>query len=1226
MKYRNQGRHIIFIAAVFLTISVICFAVPQRASAATPTVKIGGVTLYADGVEHTWRDNYPAITGWNGGSYKLSTDGKTLVLNGFKYSGNNAGITSTDSLNIVFNSTCTFTVPNLNDWKGINLVDQSGNHKDLTLTGRTDDSTLTINSDAAWSVLVNKFSLSSDSKGTVDIKGTLFCDSSFMVGGGNLKVSGSVICYGESVISGGEANIPETLIVYDAKDGSTGMFRQTGGRLLTGKLWLQKAVISGGYILANSEITLNHDMTLSGGTVISRGNIELFNGDYVNGLTGTGGTLIAMKNLYIYKDALINGSSVIAQSDGVHITGDLTVNKGSLTGINTSSEAGHTGILVEGNTTIDGTAKVSATTENGRSFYTKGTLTINGGTVNATNNASPLSDNTAYSNLRANNLIVTGGTVTAIADGTAGRALDIDSTLHISGGTVSGTTVAASSIWVAVYSKDSITASGGKLTGTTGSSVSGLYTSGGINVSGTADISGTSNTGSGVYAAGTIDVKGGSLTGTSSSGSGVYAAGTIDVKGGKLSGNSDGRGISADTIKTSGGEINAISTGSNGIFVKKLEVFGGTVYGESGTTRPFSGVHISDSFKMTGGKVTGKVSADVPSPVYAPLAGTELADNIWMSEPADGYNTFHGAHNTIFLYEYAHDMHYTKTATFQAVTGISVKTEPSALLYKGDFFDPDGLVLNLTFADGTISDLSYDTYHKDMFSFSLSQSQPLNVGTQTVRVDCLTHSNQFSITVRDLGVPVLSGRANGHIHELEWTQADGAEIYYLYGRKEGESSYRLLTSGNIKQYKNYDALPGETWEYYVNTSRRATSGTEVTGSDSKHLTLTSTLDSPRIYITESSFDSVDIKWGKVTGATGYEVYRSEAGGSFEKIGYVTEDDFSETGLITGREYKYYIKAAIPEKDIYSDQSNTLTLTPEFTEVTVLELSGDGVNELIWEAIDGATGYEVMRGDGKDGKRTLLATVDAETTSFADDTIDVYAVYNYAVVPIRTVEDTTFRGKDSNVVVSNAKDKPAPEIAPPTKDDPAGTVFNLLQARAGKITMTSVQIVWKKVPGAKKYVVYGNKCGTKNKYKKLTETTKTTLTYKKVAGKKVRKGTYYKFLVYALDADGKVISTSKTVHVATTGGKVGNDKKVTTAAKKGKVTVKKGQTFKLKAKAVPASKKLKVHRHRKIAYESSNKKIATVSSKGVIKGKSKGTCYVYAYTQNGVYKRIKVTVK
>jgi uncharacterized protein YjdB len=43
------------------------------------------------------------------------------------------------------------------------------------------------------------------------------------------------------------------------------------------------------------------------------------------------------------------------------------------------------------------------------------------------------------------------------------------------------------------------------------------------------------------------------------------------------------------------------------------------------------------------------------------------------------------------------------------------------------------------------------------------------------------------------------------------------------------------------------------------------------------------------------------------------------------------------------------------------------------------------------------------------------------------------------------------------------------------------------------------------------------------------------------------------------------------------------------------------------------------------YASSNSKIATVSKKGVIKGRKKGKCFIYAYAQNGVCKRIKVTV-
>ena len=125
------------------------------------------------------------------------------------------------------------------------------------------------------------------------------------------------------------------------------------------------------------------------------------------------------------------------------------------------------------------------------------------------------------------------------------------------------------------------------------------------------------------------------------------------------------------------------------------------------------------------------------------------------------------------------------------------------------------------------------------------------------------------------------------------------------------------------------------------------------------------------------------------------------------------------------------------------------------------------------------------------------------------------------------------------------------------------------------------------------------------------------TVKKIS-KTLKKGTYHKFIVVAVDKNNKVISTSKVIHVATKGGKAGNYKTVRTQAakKKNKVTLKKGKTFKLKAKAIPQSANLKVSRHRGIIYESSNTGVAKVTKKGVIRAVGTGTCKIYAYAQDG----------
>ena len=76
------------------------------------------------------------------------------------------------------------------------------------------------------------------------------------------------------------------------------------------------------------------------------------------------------------------------------------------------------------------------------------------------------------------------------------------------------------------------------------------------------------------------------------------------------------------------------------------------------------------------------------------------------------------------------------------------------------------------------------------------------------------------------------------------------------------------------------------------------------------------------------------------------------------------------------------------------------------------------------------------------------------------------------------------------------------------------------------------------------------------------------------------------------------------------------KNPTLTLSKTSVSVKVGKTTKITAKAAPSGK---------VTYKSGNKKIATVSSKGTIKGIKKGTAKI-TVTCNGVTKTVKVTVK
>ena len=187
----------------------------------------------------------------------------------------------------------------------------------------------------------------------------------------------------------------------------------------------------------------------------------------------------------------------------------------------------------------------------------------------------------------------------------------------------------------------------------------------------------------------------------------------------------------------------------------------------------------------------------------------------------------------------------------------------------------------------------------------------------------------------------------------------------------------------------------------------------------------------------------------------------------------------------------------------------------------------------------------------------------------------------------------------------------------------GSKFGELQAKAAKVTSNQVKLTWKKIKDADGYLIYRAECGKKNAYQLVKEVNKGSA--KSSTIKKLKKGGSYRFLVRAykmVDKEKITISASKVVHIVTNGGKKVNAKSINLS--KVKKTLKKGKTLKLKASVVKQKKS--TPKCRKLAFESSNSKVATVTKSGKVKAEAKGKCTIYIYAHNGLYKQVKITVK
>ena len=280
------------------------------------------------------------------------------------------------------------------------------------------------------------------------------------------------------------------------------------------------------------------------------------------------------------------------------------------------------------------------------------------------------------------------------------------------------------------------------------------------------------------------------------------------------------------------------------------------------------------------------------------------------------------------------------------------------------------------------------------------------------------------------------------------------------------------------------------------------------------------------------------------------------------------------------------------------EKETLTKIGESTELKVkIEPENADLQKLIWKS-------------------------DNEKVATTDENGKVTAVGNGTAEITVTTED----GKITASIMITVKVPDEPTINKTTG-------FRRLRARSVKQTKTSVTLQWNIIEDADGYFVYGNRCntGTKSyKYRKLATITGGDIST--WTQKDLKKGTYYKYVVkaYRLVNGKKVVTdTSISVHAVTGGGKYGNAKavSVTQIGNKrnvSKITLKMGKTAQIKAKEVKKDKK--IERHRKLCYESSNTKVATVTPDGLIRATGKGTCTIWVYAQNGIYKALKITVK
>ena len=170
---------------------------------------------------------------------------------------------------------------------------------------------------------------------------------------------------------------------------------------------------------------------------------------------------------------------------------------------------------------------------------------------------------------------------------------------------------------------------------------------------------------------------------------------------------------------------------------------------------------------------------------------------------------------------------------------------------------------------------------------------------------------------------------------------------------------------------------------------------------------------------------------------------------------------------------------------------------------------------------------------------------------------------------------------------------------------------------------SVTLRWNTVKDADGYMIYGAECGNNSKYR-LLRTVRGNVNSWTHTG--LKKATYYRYSVVAYRNINKkkvTIAQTYSMHIATTGTKHAYARNL--QVNRTNVVLNRGKRTALRTKVIYSSGKIQNH-IAAVRFSSSNSRVATVNSRGIISARNKGTCIIYCYAPNGVRKNVRVTVR
>ncbi len=169
-----------------------------------------------------------------------------------------------------------------------------------------------------------------------------------------------------------------------------------------------------------------------------------------------------------------------------------------------------------------------------------------------------------------------------------------------------------------------------------------------------------------------------------------------------------------------------------------------------------------------------------------------------------------------------------------------------------------------------------------------------------------SHFNDICKTVNYLAAPVVKVENTTSAISVTWGKISGAQKYEVYRKAGSAKKWTKVKTTTSRSYTDKSVKNGTTYKYMV----KAIDGKIVSGYDTDGVSL-KRLSAPKLSSVSSSKTGITFKWKKVSGASGYIVYRKEGSGSYKELAKVkgsTKVSYVDKKAKKGKTYTYTVKA------------------------------------------------------------------------------------------------------------------------------------------------------------------------------------------------------------------------------------------------------------------------------------------------------------------------------